>query len=81
MSDPDIEAMLIEVLKAEQRIEPLLHGLGPEIQGAVLCALTATWLGGFKSPKVRKFQAELFEEHIRMLLRLTKNRAKQRWTQ
>jgi hypothetical protein len=35
-----------EVMMLVDRIKPLLAGRGPEIQGAVLADLLATWLAG-----------------------------------
>lgn len=39
-----------------EKIRPLLAGKSPEVQGAVLGELTATWIAGFRSddPKDQK---------------------------
>jgi hypothetical protein len=41
-------------------IKPLLSGLGPEIQGAVLANLTALWIAGFH-PELRD---RMYEQQI-----------------
>lgn len=58
-----------------ERIKPMLAGLGPDVQGATLVELTATWLGGHPK-EVRdqlwrvhfsaiKIMTEIHARHIR----------------
>lgn len=35
-------------IETAQGIAPLLAGLGPDVQGAILADLVATWLAGFQ---------------------------------
>lgn len=48
-------------------IHPLLKGLEPEIQGAVLADLVATWLGAFRGPDRMKIREELLNMHINLI--------------
>jgi hypothetical protein len=50
MMNPDDAAK--RTLEICQKIHPLLRGIGPEIQGAVLAELTSLWLAGHH-PDVR----------------------------
>jgi hypothetical protein len=58
------------------RISPILHGHDPEIQGAVLAELLATWLTGHVVPGDRMqtilLRGRLFHEHMKMVRDLTK---------
>ena len=36
-----------EALEIVDRIQPLLAGCGPEVQGAILCQLVAMWVAGW----------------------------------
>jgi hypothetical protein len=58
------------------RISPILHGHNPEIQGAVLAELLATWLAGHVVPGDRMqtilLRGRLFHEHMKMVRDLTK---------
>jgi len=52
------------------RIEPLLAGIGSELQGAVLCDLTATWLAGHQGEGADKLRKELLKLHVECVLAL-----------
>ena len=58
------------------RISPILHGHKPEIQGAVLAELLATWLAGHVVPGDRMqtilLRGRLFHEHMKVVRDLTK---------
>ena len=58
------------------RISPILHGHNPEIQGAVLAELLATWLAGHVVPGDRMqtilLRGRLFHEHMKVVRDLTK---------
>jgi hypothetical protein len=58
------------------RISPILHGHNPEIQGAVLAELLATWLSGHVVPGDRMqtilLRGRLFHEHMKIVRDLTK---------
>jgi hypothetical protein len=58
------------------RISPILHGHKPEIQGAVLAELLATWLAGHVVPGDRMqtilLRGRLFHEHMKIVRDLTK---------
>ena len=58
------------------RISPILHGHNPEIQGAVLAELLATWLAGHAVPGDRMqtilLRGRLFHEHMKIVRDLTK---------
>ena len=58
------------------RISPILHGHNPEIQGAVLAELLATWLAGHVVPGDRMqtilLRGRLFDEHMKIVRDLTK---------
>ena len=58
------------------RISPSLHGHTPEIQGAVLAELLATWLSGHVVPGDRMqtilLRGRLFHEHMKIVRDLTK---------
>jgi hypothetical protein len=58
------------------RISPILHGHNPEIQGAVLAELLATWLAGHVVPGDRMqtilLRGRLFHEHMKIVRDLTK---------
>jgi hypothetical protein len=45
----------------------MLRGLGPDIQGAVLADLLATWLAGIQGPDAEAARDELLEAHIRLV--------------
>src|SRR5436190_9548144 len=53
------------------RISPILHGHNPEIQGAVLAELLATWLAGHAVPGDRMqtilLRGRLFHEHMKIV--------------
>jgi hypothetical protein len=48
-------------------IEPMLEGLGPELQGAILADLTSTWLSGFHGVDTAdsmKIRREMLDTHM-----------------
>ena len=49
------------------QIAPMLHGLGPDVQGAVLADLTATWLSGFQEANAEAQRTEILEAHIKAI--------------
>jgi hypothetical protein len=55
----DVEAIVALV----ERIRPLLAGRHPDIVGAALADLLATWLAGFRVPDNPKATTE-FREHL-----------------
>jgi len=64
MSKAEWDALSVEAsaLSAEageltHQIRPLLAGKSPEVQGAVLGELTATWIAGFRSEDPKDQQA------------------------
>jgi hypothetical protein len=67
---PDEDDTLESVLATSAAIHPLLAGLGPELQNAVLADLTATWLAGFQGANVEILRAELLKAHISMIREL-----------
>jgi hypothetical protein len=48
-------------------IGPMLHGQGPEVQGAALCDLCAMWLAGHH-PDLR---AAVLSQFVQVLVKLT----------
>lgn len=56
------------------QIRPLLAGLPPYLQGAVLSELLALWLAGHYAPDnpedTAQFRADLLEMHIRLVKQL-----------
>jgi hypothetical protein len=58
--DPEIERMAREASSISAQIEPLLHGRGPELQGAVLADLLAMFIAGHH-PGLRE---EILQMHI-----------------
>ena len=53
-----------EVLAVTERIAPLLAGRAPEVQGAVLADLLATWLAGHQGEGAADLREELIRLHI-----------------
>jgi hypothetical protein len=47
-----------------QRIGPIMHGEGPEVQGAVLIELLAIYLAGYVGPNI----TEIREQQIAIML-------------
>jgi hypothetical protein len=74
MSDEDLPTPA-DVLTVVDRIKPLLAGLGPLLQGAVLCELTSLWVAGHE-PSMREIVLRL---HIRTVRKLTKVNAREVW--
>jgi hypothetical protein len=62
MNDKD-ETTARRVVNKANKVRSLLAGLPPDMQGAILCDLLATWLVGFP-PQVRE---EMLEMHLAML--------------
>jgi hypothetical protein len=54
-------------LDLSARIQPLLHGQGPAIQGAALCDLVSIFIAGHH-PKLREPVLKLFVDFVRALV-------------
>lgn len=74
IADAPSDEELKQAPEIAEKIYPMLFGLHPTVQGAIIADLTATWLAGHVvegSPedtnKLRKF---LFEQHIRLTHKL-----------
>jgi hypothetical protein len=56
------------VMARVNNIRPMLAGLRPEVQGAVLCDLLAMWLAGHIDPssarRTKKFRERLLRIHV-----------------
>lgn len=70
ITEPPPEEQFKEAPEIAERIYPMLAGLHPTVQGAIIADLTATWIAGHvvegnpqDTEKLRKF---LFEQHIRL---------------
>jgi len=50
-----------------EAISPMLHGLGTDVQGAVLADLLAIWLAGIQGPDAAKVRGELLEAHVELV--------------
>ncbi len=66
MQEPDPH----DVEPIVERIRPLLAGHRPEIQGAVLADLLATWLAGHMGEGADRVREELLRMHIEMVRKL-----------
>jgi hypothetical protein len=57
----DRDELTVISLAVVAEIEPLLHGLGPYIQAAILADLTATWLAGVQGSDAQEVREELLD--------------------
>lgn len=55
----DMEAQANIAAAMVHKIEPIMHGNGPHVQGVVLADLTATWLAGFQGEGALEKREEL----------------------
>jgi hypothetical protein len=62
--------MARRVQAISETIGPMLHGLGPDIQGAVLADLLAIWLAGFQGPDAEAVRDELLDAHVHLVRKL-----------
>jgi hypothetical protein len=53
-----------------EAIGPMLHGLGHDVQGAVLADLVSMWLAGFVGPDAEAVRHELLEAHVALVRKL-----------
>jgi hypothetical protein len=63
-------AMAATVERVSQKIQPLLSGLGPAVQGAVLAELFALWLAGHMGPNAPQYREFLIEQWLETVRRL-----------
>lgn len=63
----DRDQRVEQILAVADRIKPMLHGLGPDVQGAVLCELLSYWVAGHE-PKMRKPVLKHFLSVLRELV-------------
>ena len=52
------------------QIRPLLAGVGPDIQGAVVADLVAIWLSGHRGPGAELLRFDLMCKHIDLVMDL-----------
>lgn len=79
MSDPEDDVVARSMALLDQ-IERLLVGQGPEVQGAVLHSLTATWVCGHH-PEIRRIVMAQHFELIRDAVRHHADKGTDAWTQ
>ena len=63
-------AMADTAMAISEKIGPMLHGLGPELQGGVLADLVATWLSGFQGSNADAIRAEMLDALMAMVREL-----------
>ena len=68
MSDAAAKALKSEAIS--EQISSMLHGLGPDIQGAIVADLVATWLAGFQGPGAEAMRNALLEAHVQTVRQL-----------
>lgn len=68
-NDKDFGSMATRAMEIVKQIEPLLAGAGPDIQGAVLADLLATWLAGHPA-EMREDMLQLHLEAMQPLIEL-----------
>ena len=56
-----------EIMGRAETIWPMLAGLGPDVQGAVLADLVATWIVGHQGEGVARLREELLGLHIALV--------------
>lgn len=59
-----------QIVKVATRIAPMLHGIGPQAQGAVRADLTATWLAGVQGPDSEQARREILLWFVSMVREL-----------
>lgn len=57
-------------IQIAQQMHPLLAGYPPEVQGAALADLLATWLAGHQGPDAEQLREELLAQHIEAVRQL-----------
>lgn len=75
MIDTDTWEDASRSLEISEKIHPMLNGLAPEIQGAILANLVATWMAGHR-PTVRD---TAFREWVITMEKLIDIESKQIW--
>ena len=63
----DYDSLADEAMKLAALIRPILHGQDPNIIGAALVDLLATFIAGHH-PEVRDEQLDIFVEHVRKIV-------------
>jgi hypothetical protein len=64
------------IIERADKIRPLLAGLGPRVQSAILAELTATWLCGTRGdPGVTELLFKLWISTVRELVRTAREGA------
>jgi hypothetical protein len=63
----DVAAAATKAMKIAARIKPMLKGKGPEMQGAVLAELVATWLAGHH-PALRDVTLSMWLDTVKDLV-------------
>ena len=63
----DTEAVASASLAISEKIQPMLRGLGPDVQGAVLADLVSLWLAGH-NPKIRNRSLRVWLIHMEKLI-------------
>lgn len=58
------------VAEVSQSIMPMLGGLGPDVQAAVLADLVATWLAGFQGEGAEGLRRDLLKMHVDQVRKL-----------
>lgn len=58
------------IVAISETIGPILRGLGPDVQGAVLADLVATWLAGFQGEGAEGLRRDLLAAHISLVREL-----------
>jgi hypothetical protein len=70
-AESDMRAHAVKVGEIVDQISPLLAGRGPEVQGAVLGELVATWLAGYQAIEddvdIDACREELLHHHVRLI--------------
>jgi len=76
LGSDDSDGKAVRVRELVEKIGPLLHGQGPEVQSAVLADLTAMWLAGhmllddvgeIDAAATERLRLELLTEHVRLV--------------
>ena len=67
-----------EAIELAKQIAPLLHGKGPDIQGATLADLVATFLAGH-NPKLRELQEALWMDSMHKLIPVNEAMLRERY--
>jgi hypothetical protein len=66
----ETEAMAATVERVSKQIQPLLSGIGPHVQGAVLADLFALWLAGHMGPGAEEYHEVLIGQWLSTVRRL-----------